>query len=73
MTPAQRKWLGRAKDGRIFYNGPRGYGRSAWERCMERATKDGLVTPNAWGEYEITDAGRAAMSAANHLTKPDTQ
>lgn len=70
MTPAQRKWIGRAKpDGRIVYAGPRGYGRSAWERCMESAAKQGLVTPTPWGEYEVTEAGRAAMVAEEQTEK----
>lgn len=59
ITPAIRKWIGRATpDGRIFYAGPRGFGRSAWERCMESAKTQGLVTPTPWGEYDLTDAGK---------------
>lgn len=60
-TPAMLKWFARAdKTGRIFYSGPRGFGRRAWERCMERAAALGFVTANAWGEYDLTDAGRRA-------------
>lgn len=57
ITPAIRKWIGRAKEGRIFYSGPRGFGRAAWERCMKRAERLGLVTENAWGEFDLTELG----------------
>lgn len=71
MTPAARKWMECAKpDGRIVYAGSRGFGRRAWELCMERAASEGLVRPNAYGEFEITDAGRAALKSAEHEVKP---
>jgi len=63
-TPAMLKWFGRANElGQIAYRGPRGLGRSAWERCMKRAQAAGFVIPNAHGEFELTTLGRAQHEA----------
>jgi hypothetical protein len=62
LTPAQDKWLRRTNAlGQIKWSGPRGYGRCVWERCMKNLQIKGFVTPNGFGEYEITDAGRATL------------
>ena len=59
LTAAQDKWLRRYNGlGQIKWNGPRGYGRSVYERVMKALEAKALVTPNAFGEYELTDAGR---------------
>lgn len=64
ITPAMRKWIGRANSrDQIVYRGPRGLGHAAWERCMKRAELLGLVTPNAYGEFELTAAGKAVRKS----------
>lgn len=64
-TPAMLKWFGRAdKTGRIFYAGPRGFGKRAWVRCMDRAQSLGFVTASAHGDYYLTDDGRATIAKA---------
>lgn len=63
LTASQRKWMARANDlGQIRFNGPRGLAHGVWERMMKRLVAEGLVTPNPFGEYEITAAGRTAMA-----------
>lgn len=70
MTPGIKKWLLRANHlGQIRYIGTRGLGYSVWERVMKRALQCGYVSANAFGEYEITDAGRAALIAEERATK----
>lgn len=67
LTDAQDKWLRRANElGQIVWRGPRGYGRSVYERVMKALEAKGLVIPNAFGEYEITSAGRAALVSLQH-------
>lgn len=62
LTAGQEKWLRRANAlGQIVWNGPRGYGRSVYERVMQALQAKGLVVPNAFGEYELTDTGREIL------------
>lgn len=64
LTDAQDKWLRRTNGlGQIVWHGPRGYGRSVYERVMKALQAKGLVTPNAFGEYEITAAGTSAVTS----------
>jgi hypothetical protein len=71
LTDAQDKWLRRANErGQIVWHGPRGYGRSVYERVMMALEAKSLVTPNAFGEYEITPAGRALVSSQDRGTAP---
>lgn len=72
MTPGIQKWLARTNHlGQIRYIGTRGLGYSVWERVMKRALQCGYVSANAFGEYEITDAGRAALAAADGAVTQD--
>lgn len=41
-------------------SGPRGWRRSAREKCCERLVVKGLLKPYVHGGYEITSDGRAA-------------
>lgn len=62
LTKAQDKWLRRENNlGRIVWHGPRGYGRSVYERVMKALQAKGFVTPSPFDEYEITPAGRAYL------------
>lgn len=61
-SPAMVKWFGRANAlGQISFKGPRGFAQASWDRCMKRAQAMGFVTPNAYGEFELTEAGRAHL------------
>jgi hypothetical protein len=65
LTEAQDKWFRRGNElGQIVWHGPRGYGRSVYERVMKALQAKGLVTPNAFGEYEYTPAGRVHLSSS---------
>lgn len=58
-TEAMWRWVRRANHlDQIKYMGPKGFGHSAWERCMIRAQGVGLVEPNAHGEFVLTAAGK---------------
>ncbi len=64
-TPAMLKWFGRANGlGQIactYYNGRN---RNNWHRCMKRAAEWGYVSPNAYGEYELTPLGHRVLAAS---------
>lgn len=64
LSEAQEKWLRRENAlGRIVWHGPRGYGRSVYERVMKALEAKGFVKPAPFGEYEVTPAGRAALAS----------
>lgn len=43
---------------------PNALAQAGWRRVMKALAAAGLMAENAFGDYEITDAGRAALSAA---------
>jgi hypothetical protein len=72
LTPAQRKWLIRARDNRLGvvecpWTG--GLARSTWHRMMERMVKEHLVTPYVHGGYEITSYGIGVLWDINSPPK----
>lgn len=66
-TDKQMTWLFRAArspNGRIEFS-TAGSGRAmakvAWKKSMLRLVDAGLLEPNAWDEFYITDKGRALV------------
>ena len=65
LTDAERKHLDfstKSSDAAIKYNGPKGYGRSAWTRCMVRMLERGLIEEDGEDSYRATEAGRLELA-----------
>lgn len=69
LTDKQRLILKRGaehRDGVVGFGGAgRGVGfqRRAWQAHIDKMVAAGLLEPNAYGDYYITDAGRAILES----------